>query len=40
MVPLPVPGKIGRLRDGALTDAHADVLGTLAFADWLAEQHS
>jgi uncharacterized protein YbjT (DUF2867 family) len=37
MVPLPVPGKIGRaLRDGALTADHADVLGTITFADWLA----
>jgi len=37
LVPLPVPGKIGRaLRDGALTADHADVLGTITFADWLA----
>ncbi|HTZ91583.1 MAG TPA: NAD(P)H-binding protein [Streptosporangiaceae bacterium] len=40
LVPLPVPGKIGRaLRDGALTTDHADALGTITFADWLAAQH-
>jgi uncharacterized protein YbjT (DUF2867 family) len=41
MVPLPVPGKIGRaLRSGALTTDHADVLGTVTFADWLSAQHA
>ena len=36
MVPLPLPGKIGRaLRAGALTADHADVLGTITFAEWL-----
>jgi uncharacterized protein YbjT (DUF2867 family) len=41
LVPLPLPGKIGRaLRDGALTAGHADVLGTVTFADWLAAQHA
>jgi uncharacterized protein YbjT (DUF2867 family) len=41
MLPLPLPGKIGRaLRDGALTADHADVLGTITFADWLAAQHT
>jgi hypothetical protein len=39
--PLPLPGKIGRaLRDGALTAGHADVLGTITFADWLAAQQA
>jgi len=37
MVPVPVPGKLGRaLRDGALTADHADARGTITFADWLA----
>ena len=37
LLPLPLPGKTGRaLRDGALTADHADVLGTITFADWLA----
>ncbi len=41
LVPLPVPGKIGRaLRDGALTAEHADVLGTITFADWLAARQA
>jgi uncharacterized protein YbjT (DUF2867 family) len=41
LLPLPLPGKIGRaLRDGALTADHADVLGTITFADWLAAQHA
>jgi uncharacterized protein YbjT (DUF2867 family) len=41
LVPLPVPGTIGRaLRDGALTADHADALGTITFADWLAAQQS
>ena len=40
-LPLPVPGKLGRaLRDGALTSDHADVLGAITFADWLAAQHA
>jgi uncharacterized protein YbjT (DUF2867 family) len=40
-LPLPLPGKTGRaLRNGALTADHADVLGTITFADWLAAQHS
>jgi uncharacterized protein YbjT (DUF2867 family) len=39
LVPVPVPGKLGRaLRTGRLTAEHADVLGTLTFADWLATQ--
>jgi uncharacterized protein YbjT (DUF2867 family) len=38
-VPVPVPGKLGRaLRTGGLIAEHADVLGTLTFADWLAMQ--
>ena len=38
-VPVPVPGKLGRaLRTGSLTAEHADVLGSLKFADWLATQ--
>jgi uncharacterized protein YbjT (DUF2867 family) len=38
-VRVPVPGKLGRaLRTGALTAEHADVLGSLTFADWLATQ--
>jgi uncharacterized protein YbjT (DUF2867 family) len=37
MLPLPVPGKLGRaLRDGALTADHAEVRGVTTFADWLA----
>jgi uncharacterized protein YbjT (DUF2867 family) len=41
MLPLPVPGTIGRaLRSGALTADHADVLGTITFADWLSAQHA
>jgi hypothetical protein len=39
MVPLPVPGRIGRaLRDGGLTTAKPDIRGTVTFADWLAER--
>jgi len=41
MVPVPVPGKLGRaLRRGGLTADDADVLGTTTFADWLASQHT
>jgi uncharacterized protein YbjT (DUF2867 family) len=37
LVPLPVPGKLGRtLRDGGLTADDADVLGQITFEDWLA----
>jgi uncharacterized protein YbjT (DUF2867 family) len=37
MVPVPVPGKLGReLRAGGLTADHPDVRGTQNFADWLA----
>jgi len=37
MLPVPVPGKLGRaLRSGGLTADHADVLGSIRFADWLA----
>ena len=40
-LPLPLPGKIGRaLWNGALTADHADVLGTITFADWLEAQHA
>ena len=39
MLPLPVPGKLGRaLRGGALTADRADVLGATTFADWLLTQ--
>jgi uncharacterized protein YbjT (DUF2867 family) len=39
LVPLPVPGKLGRaLRDGGLTAANADFRGTEIFAEWLAAQ--
>jgi uncharacterized protein YbjT (DUF2867 family) len=35
LVPLPVPGKVGRaLRDGSLTAAHPDVRGSVTFAAW------
>jgi uncharacterized protein YbjT (DUF2867 family) len=38
-VPVPVPGRLGRtLRSGGLTADHADVLGTITFADWLSCQ--
>jgi uncharacterized protein YbjT (DUF2867 family) len=38
-VPMPVLGRLGRaLRTGGLTAEHADVLGSLRFADWLATQ--
>ena len=41
MLPVPLPGKIGRaLRDGALTADDADVLGTIRFADWLTTQRA
>lgn len=37
LLPLPLPGRVGRtLRSGALTAQHADVTGTITFADWLA----
>jgi uncharacterized protein YbjT (DUF2867 family) len=37
MVPVPLPGKLGRaLRDGALTADHPDIRGKATFADWLA----
>ena len=37
LVPVPVPGKLGRaLRAGVLTAARPDVRGTVTFADWLA----
>jgi uncharacterized protein YbjT (DUF2867 family) len=37
LVPIPVPGKLGRaLRNGGLTADDADVLGEITFADWLA----
>ena len=35
LIPLPVPGRIGRgLRDGWLTAARPDVRGTITFAAW------
>ena len=41
IVPVPVPGKLGRaLRHGGLTADDADVLGTTTFADWLASQRA
>lgn len=41
MLPLPLPGKIGRaLRSGALTAGDADVTGTITFADWLTAQQA
>jgi uncharacterized protein YbjT (DUF2867 family) len=37
MVPVPLPGKLGRaLRDGGLTALSADTHGRVTFADWLA----
>lgn len=37
MVPMPLPGRLGReLRGGVLTTLAADVTGTVTFADWLA----
>ena len=39
LVPVPVPGKLGRaLRRGALTASRPDVRGTTSFADWLSSQ--
>jgi uncharacterized protein YbjT (DUF2867 family) len=36
LVPVPVPGRIGRaLRDGALTASKPDMSGTTPFTDWL-----
>jgi uncharacterized protein YbjT (DUF2867 family) len=41
LLPVPVPGTLGRaLRGGALTAGHADVLGTITFADWLAARQA
>ena len=37
LVPVPVPGKLGRaLRAGVLTTDRPDVRGTVTFTDWLA----
>jgi uncharacterized protein YbjT (DUF2867 family) len=37
LVQVPLPGGLGRaLRDGALTDGHPDVRGSVTFAAWLA----
>jgi uncharacterized protein YbjT (DUF2867 family) len=39
LVPLPIPGKLGRtLRDGGLTAREPDVRGTVTFGEWLAAQ--
>jgi len=39
LVPLPVPGKVGRaLRDGSLTTGSPDVRGSLTFAAWAASR--
>jgi uncharacterized protein YbjT (DUF2867 family) len=39
LVPIPVPGKLGRaLRDGGLTASRPDIRGTITFADWLSSQ--
>ena len=36
LVQVPLPGRLGRaLRDGALTDGHPDVRGSMTFAAWL-----
>ncbi len=36
LVPVALPGRLGRaLRDGALTNEHPDVRGTIRFQDWL-----
>lgn len=36
LVPVPLPGKLGRaLRAGGLTAHDADVLGQITFAEWL-----
>lgn len=36
LVPVPVPGRIGRaLRNGGLTASQPDIRGTISFADWL-----
>lgn len=38
MIPVPVPGKLGRaLRDGSLTAENPDIRGIVTFADWLAK---
>jgi uncharacterized protein YbjT (DUF2867 family) len=40
LVPLPLPGKLGRaLRSGGLTAGKADVNGTVTFAEWLTAQN-
>jgi len=37
LLPVPVPGRIGRvLRGGGLTERHPDIRGTVSFGDWLA----
>jgi uncharacterized protein YbjT (DUF2867 family) len=39
LVPVPVPGKLGRaLRRGGLTASKPDVRGTISLADWLSSQ--
>ncbi len=39
LVPLPIPGKLGRtLRDGGLIASEPDVRGAVTFAEWLAAQ--
>jgi uncharacterized protein YbjT (DUF2867 family) len=39
LVPVPVPGKLGRaLRDGGLTAGRSDIRGTVSFSDWLGAQ--
>jgi uncharacterized protein YbjT (DUF2867 family) len=38
LLPVPLPGKMGRgLRAGGLTTSDADFVGTITFADWLAQ---
>jgi uncharacterized protein YbjT (DUF2867 family) len=40
LVPVPLPGKLGRaLKSGGLTAGHADVNGTITFAEWLAARN-
>jgi uncharacterized protein YbjT (DUF2867 family) len=39
LVPVPVPGRLGRaLRGGGLTTSQPDICGTISFGDWLASQ--